>query len=126
MSVWLCWNSLKPLQLYAPPPGYKKGELEGKNVSILMPPPYSTRHNGYMKAYQTGGAPRPLPARLHMHMRALWTALQRCSKSQVAIHAYKQEPVAIHTSTQQQTALTHLHTTITPTHNLKARTTFST
>lgn len=35
--------------------GYKKGELEGKNVSILMPPPYNTRHNGYLKAYQATG-----------------------------------------------------------------------
>jgi hypothetical protein len=37
-------------------PGYKKGELEGKNISVLMPPPYSTRHNGYLKAYQATGA----------------------------------------------------------------------
>jgi hypothetical protein len=29
--------------------------MEGKNVSILMPPPFNTRHNGYMKAYQTTG-----------------------------------------------------------------------
>ena len=36
--------------------GYKKGELEGKNVSILMPPPYNSRHNGYLKAYQMTGA----------------------------------------------------------------------
>jgi PAS domain S-box-containing protein len=37
--------------------GYKKGELEGKNVSILMPNPFSGRHNSYLRNYlTTGGA----------------------------------------------------------------------
>lgn len=35
--------------------GYKKGELEGKNISILMPQPFSQRHNGYLRNYITTG-----------------------------------------------------------------------
>lgn len=35
--------------------GYRKGELEGKNVSMLMPQPFSGRHNTYMRNYQTSG-----------------------------------------------------------------------
>ncbi|GFR48517.1 hypothetical protein Agub_g10412 [Astrephomene gubernaculifera] len=35
--------------------GYRKGELEGKNVSILMPQPFSQRHNGYLRNYTTTG-----------------------------------------------------------------------
>ncbi|KAG2497028.1 hypothetical protein HYH03_005031 [Edaphochlamys debaryana] len=38
--------------------GYKASELEGQNVSILMPAPYSTRHNGYIAAYVSTGAPK--------------------------------------------------------------------
>jgi hypothetical protein len=37
--------------------GYKKGELEGKNVSILMPNPFSQRHNSYLRNYVTTGKP---------------------------------------------------------------------
>jgi PAS domain S-box-containing protein len=40
--------------------GCRKGELEGKNVSMLMPQPYSGRHNGYLRNYQTSGVPRIL------------------------------------------------------------------
>jgi PAS domain S-box-containing protein len=36
--------------------GYKKGELEGKNVSCIMPQPFSGRHNGYLRNYITTGA----------------------------------------------------------------------
>ncbi|GBF92718.1 hypothetical protein Rsub_05087, partial [Raphidocelis subcapitata] len=37
--------------------GYEKGELEQKNVSCLMPQPFSGRHNGYLTRYvQTGEA----------------------------------------------------------------------
>jgi hypothetical protein len=43
------------------PAGYKKGELEGKNVNVLMPPPFNARHNGYLKAYQNTGCVRPCP-----------------------------------------------------------------
>jgi len=34
---------------------YKKGELEGKNISCLMPQPFSGRHNSYLKNYITTG-----------------------------------------------------------------------
>lgn len=40
--------------------GYRKGELEGKNVSLLMPQPYSGRHNGYLRNFQTTGQPKIL------------------------------------------------------------------
>jgi hypothetical protein len=32
---------------------YKKNELEGKNVSTLMPAPFSQRHNTYLRNYAT-------------------------------------------------------------------------
>lgn len=35
--------------------GYKKGMLEGKNVSILMPAPFSQKHSAYMRAYVATG-----------------------------------------------------------------------
>lgn len=35
--------------------GYKKSELEGKNVSMLMPAPFSQRHNTYLRNYITTG-----------------------------------------------------------------------
>eukprot|EP00201_Polytomella_parva_P007131 CAMPEP_0175084446 /NCGR_PEP_ID=MMETSP0052_2-20121109/28065_1 /TAXON_ID=51329 ORGANISM="Polytomella parva, Strain SAG 63-3" /NCGR_SAMPLE_ID=MMETSP0052_2 /ASSEMBLY_ACC=CAM_ASM_000194 /LENGTH=768 /DNA_ID=CAMNT_0016356253 /DNA_START=23 /DNA_END=2327 /DNA_ORIENTATION=- len=31
--------------------GYKKGELEGKTLGVLMPQPYSSKHAGYLKKY---------------------------------------------------------------------------
>lgn len=35
--------------------GYQKGELEGKNVNILMPAPFAQHHNRYIRQYiQTG------------------------------------------------------------------------
>ena len=35
--------------------GYGKGELDGKNVNSIMPPPFSQRHNRYIRQYiQTG------------------------------------------------------------------------
>ncbi|KAG2449445.1 hypothetical protein HYH02_005592 [Chlamydomonas schloesseri] len=42
----------KPLQKLF---GYKASELEGQNVSILMPAPFSNRHNGYLAAYIATG-----------------------------------------------------------------------
>ncbi|KAG2433266.1 hypothetical protein HXX76_008334 [Chlamydomonas incerta] len=42
----------KPLQQMF---GYKASELEGQNVSILMPAPYCNRHNGYIAAYVSTG-----------------------------------------------------------------------
>lgn len=35
--------------------GYRRGELDGKNVSCLMPQPFSGRHNTYMRNYLTTG-----------------------------------------------------------------------
>eukprot|EP00775_Hariotina_reticulata_P003511 gene3511-3781_t len=35
--------------------GYDKGELEGKNVSCLMPMPFSTRHNSWLQRHATTG-----------------------------------------------------------------------
>ncbi|KAG2450421.1 hypothetical protein HYH02_004923 [Chlamydomonas schloesseri] len=40
--------------------GYGKGELEGSNVSVLMPPPFSQRHASYLQRYTAGGEPRIL------------------------------------------------------------------
>ncbi|KAG2441028.1 hypothetical protein HXX76_003881 [Chlamydomonas incerta] len=40
--------------------GYNKGELEGNNVSVLMPPPFSQRHASYLQRYAAGGEPRIL------------------------------------------------------------------
>ncbi len=35
--------------------GYGKGELDGKNINMIMPPPFSQRHNRYIRQYiQTG------------------------------------------------------------------------
>lgn len=34
---------------------YRAGELEGLNVSVLMPPPFSTKHNAYLRAYKATG-----------------------------------------------------------------------
>ncbi|KAG2449446.1 hypothetical protein HYH02_005593 [Chlamydomonas schloesseri] len=45
----------KPLQQLF---GYKASELEGQNVSILMPAPYCNRHNGYIAAYVSTGQAR--------------------------------------------------------------------
>jgi PAS domain S-box-containing protein len=45
--------------------GYKKAELEGKNVSMLMPAPFSHRHNSYISNYlKSGKRPLPHPAEL--------------------------------------------------------------
>ncbi len=41
--------------------GYRASELEGQNVSILMPAPFSTRHNGYIAAYLATGTPTEGP-----------------------------------------------------------------
>jgi len=35
--------------------GYRRSELEGKNVSMLMPQPFSQRHNTFLKNYITTG-----------------------------------------------------------------------
>lgn len=35
--------------------GWSKADVEGKNVSMLMPPPYSQMHNGILRAYNETG-----------------------------------------------------------------------
>ncbi|KAK9830511.1 hypothetical protein WJX72_012148 [[Myrmecia] bisecta] len=40
--------------------GYKTDELNGKNVSCLMPAPFSHRHNAYVRNYMTTGTKRVL------------------------------------------------------------------
>jgi PAS domain-containing protein len=35
--------------------GYKKSEVQGKNVSMLMPQPFSGRHPQYLRNYVTTG-----------------------------------------------------------------------
>ncbi|GLC68270.1 hypothetical protein PLESTF_000670100 [Pleodorina starrii] len=40
--------------------GYAKAELEGANVSILMPQPFSQRHAGYLQRYVSTGEPHIL------------------------------------------------------------------
>lgn len=39
---------------------YERGELEGKNISLLMPSPFSERHNSYLKNYITTGVAKIL------------------------------------------------------------------
>jgi len=38
--------------------GYKAKEVIGKNVKILMPPPYKGKHDGYLKRYVTTNDPQ--------------------------------------------------------------------
>lgn len=46
--------------------GYARGELEGKNVSVLMPQPFSSRHNTYMNNYLTTGVAKILNTERHV------------------------------------------------------------
>ncbi len=49
-----------PLQATQDLFGHPKAELEGTNVSLLMPQPFSQRHSSYMARYVGGGEPRML------------------------------------------------------------------
>eukprot|EP00879_Flechtneria_rotunda_P032111 GHRR01035266.1.p1 GENE.GHRR01035266.1~~GHRR01035266.1.p1 ORF type:complete len:431 (+),score=120.72 GHRR01035266.1:122-1414(+) len=46
--------------------GYAKGELEGKNVSMLMPQPFSGRHNTYLNNYVKTGEAKILDSERHL------------------------------------------------------------
>lgn len=35
--------------------GWDKNDVEGKNVSMLMPPPFSQMHNSFLRAYADSG-----------------------------------------------------------------------
>jgi len=35
--------------------GFRRGDLPGRNVSMMMPPPFSQQHNQYLKNYMTTG-----------------------------------------------------------------------
>lgn len=54
--------------------GYKKSEVEGKNISMLMPAPFSQRHNTYLRNYLTTGAPRLLLLPLYLLFSAVAAA----------------------------------------------------
>jgi PAS domain S-box-containing protein len=49
--------------------GYKKDELIGKNVSVLMPAPYSQQHNSYLKRHVTTGQANILGSRQRLEGR---------------------------------------------------------
>lgn len=38
--------------------GFSFSEIDGQNVKLLMPPPYQDEHDGYLRNYVQGGAPR--------------------------------------------------------------------
>lgn len=59
--------------------GYRKGELEGKNVSLLMPQPFSGQHNGYLRNYQTTGKAKILDSVQPVGEVQHHAALQKCT-----------------------------------------------
>lgn len=52
--------------------GYRQGELEGKNVSMLMPQPFAGRHNGYLHNYQTTGKAQILGSQREVRATGGW------------------------------------------------------
>lgn len=43
--------------------GYRSDEVIGKNVRLLMPPPFKDEHDGYLARYRADGTPRIMRAR---------------------------------------------------------------
>ena len=64
--------------------GYRKGELEGKNVSLLMPAPFSTRHSGYLRNYATTGKAKILDTERQVGTGA--TGNSRCKSDPCTQH----------------------------------------
>eukprot|EP00775_Hariotina_reticulata_P013181 gene13181-13312_t len=46
--------------------GYSVGELEGKNVAIMMPQPFSGRHDKYLSNFSNSGVPKILDTSRHV------------------------------------------------------------
>jgi len=46
--------------------GYPGGELEGKNVALLMPQPFSGRHDKYLSNFSSTGVPKILNTSRHV------------------------------------------------------------
>jgi hypothetical protein len=67
---------IRPLQPALRIFGYQKGEVEGKNVTVLMPPPFSTRHHAYLQAYHATGK----------------GAILNCMRELVALHKVRARP----------------------------------
>ena len=47
--------------------GWTQAEMEGRNVSALMPLPYSMQHDSYIQQYQDSGMPRVLNTARDLH-----------------------------------------------------------
>ena len=47
--------------------GWTQAEIEGRNVSALMPHPYSSQHDSYIQQYQDSGNPRVLNTARDLH-----------------------------------------------------------
>ncbi len=58
----VCSDQAGTIELFNPAAerifGWPAAEILGRNVSVLMPGPHARRHDGYMRRYVNGGAPR--------------------------------------------------------------------
>jgi hypothetical protein len=62
--------------------GYRRGELDGKNISMLMPQPFSQRHNTFLKNYITTGKVTVLKLKGKKNKKGFGAALGRQPFSQ--------------------------------------------